>query len=88
MAVIDELIRERRKKLEAIRKKGLNPYPADSHRTHRITEVVADFEKLSRGVKKLYIVGRIRAFRDQGGVVFVDLQDESGGFQAVLNKKN
>ena len=88
MAAIDELIRERRKKLEVIKKKGLNPYPADSYRTHRITEVVADFEKLSRGVKKLYLIGRIRAFRDQGGVAFVDLQDESGGFQAVLNKKN
>src|SRR3989344_3897775 len=88
MAAIDELIRGRRKKLEVIKKKGFNPYPADSYRTHRIAEVVADFEKLSRGVKKLYIVGRIRGFRDQGGVVFVDLQDESGGFQAVLNKKN
>ena len=64
MAAINNLIKERRRKLEAVKKKGLDPYPAASYRTHKIAEVV------------------------QGGVVFVDIQDGSGGFQAVLNKKS
>ena len=88
MAPLNKLVNERIRKLKKIKDKGYDPYPADSYRTHRITEVVADFEKLSRGVKKLYLIGRIRAFRDQGGVAFVDLEDESGRIQAVLNKKN
>ena len=88
MATLNELIRERRRKLEAIRKKGLDPYPADSRRTHLIVEAVADFNKLHRNNKKVYLVGRLRALRDQGGVIFVDLQDGSGALQAVVNKKN
>lgn len=88
MAVINELIKERRRKLEAIRKKGLDPYPSQAKRTHSTGQVVADFNKLSRGKKKIYLVGRLRALRDQGGLIFADLQDESGSLQAVFNKKD
>ena len=87
MAAINNLIKERRRKLEAVKKKGLDPYPAASYRTHKIAEVVHKFSRLSQD-KKIHLVGRVRALRDQGGVVFVDIQDGSGGFQAVLNKKS
>ncbi len=87
MAVLDELIRERRRKLEVVKKKGLDPYPANSRRTHLIVQAVADFNKLHRNNKKVYLVGRLRALRDQGGLIFVDLQDESGALQVVINKK-
>lgn len=87
MAMLDKLTRERRRKLAAIRKKGFDPYPAKTTRTYLIAEAAADFNKLYRSRKKIYLVGRLRALRDQGGVIFIDIQDESGSFQAVINKK-
>ncbi|MBI2594907.1 MAG: lysine--tRNA ligase [Candidatus Colwellbacteria bacterium] len=88
MAALNDLIRERRRKLEAIKAKGLDPYPPDSKRTHVIAEVIANFGKLSKRNKKIYLVGRMRALRDQGGLVFLDLEDESSRIQAILNKKS
>ncbi len=87
MATLDRLIRERQRKLQAVKKKGLDPYPAASRRTHLISKAIADFNKLSRGGKSFFLVGRIRALRDQGSVVFLDLEDGSGRIQAILNKK-
>ncbi len=83
-----DLLKERRKKLENIRKKGINPYPPDSKRTHKIAEAAAGFEKLTKGANKIYLAGRVRALRDQGGLAFIDLEDESGRMQAILNKKS
>ena len=51
-----ELIRERRKKLENIRKKGINPYPAEATRTHRAAEAIDSFEKLRKSSKKIYLI--------------------------------
>ncbi|MBI2506910.1 MAG: lysine--tRNA ligase, partial [Candidatus Colwellbacteria bacterium] len=86
--MLEDLIRERRRKLEAFRKKGIDPYPARGERTCTIREIINDFDKLAKSNKKLFLVGRIRALRDQGGLVFVDLEDESGRLQAILNKKS
>ena len=88
MATLDELIRERRRKLEAVKKRGIDPYPSGSRRTHLISQAAADFNKLHRNNKKVYLVGRLRALRDQGGLIFADLQDESGTLQVVINKKH
>jgi len=46
------------------------------------------FNKLSKAKKKVYLVGRIRGWRDQGGVIFGDLKDESGTIQLVFKKEN
>lgn len=86
--MIDSLIEERKRKLKNIRDKGIDPYPASSKRTHTVIEVLENFVKLSRSGKKSYLTGRIRALRDQGGVAFIDLKDETGGIQAVLKKDN
>ncbi len=87
MAKIDELVKERRRKLEVIKKRGLDPYPAQARRTHKNAEAVAGFDRLSRSSTKLYLTGRIRALRDQGKLIFIDLQDESGGVQAVVSQQ-
>ncbi len=84
---LGDLIKERRKKLENIRKKGVEPYPSGSKRTHLVVEAVTGFDELSRSSKKIYLIGRVRALRDQGGLVFIDLEDESGRIQVILNKK-
>ena len=84
--MIDSLIEERKKKLKNIKDRGIDPYPAEAKRTHTIAEVLSSFIKLSRAKKKVYLTGRIRGWRDQGGVIFADIADESGKIQLVLKK--
>jgi len=86
--MIDSLIKERKRKLKNIRDKGIDPYPASSKRTYAVIGVLDSFAKLSRSRKKVYLTGRIRALRDQGGVVFIDLKDETGGIQIIFKKDN
>lgn len=84
--MIDSLIEERLKKLKNIQAKGIDPYPARSKRTHAINSAVEGFSALSKGKKKVYLTGRIRAVRGQGGIMFIDLKDESGSIQVVAKK--
>ena len=86
--MLELLIEERKRKLKNIRDKGIDPYPASSKRAHTASYVVDNFSKLSKTRKKVYLTGRIRALRDQGGVIFIDLKDESSGIQVVLKKDN
>lgn len=86
--MIDELIAERLKKLVRLKEAGINPYPAKTRRSYTIGDALKKFSSLARSKKKIYLVGRIMALRDQGGVIFLDLRDETGKIQAVLKKNN
>lgn len=85
--MLEDLIAERRKKLEKIKQAGIDPYPASVHWTHRISQVRNDFAVLSKAGKKVALVGRVMGMRDQGNIIFLDLMDETGRFQAVLRKQ-
>jgi lysyl-tRNA synthetase class 2 len=84
--MIDELIHERKKKLDRVRMAGLDPYPADARRTHQIGEALKDFSKLEKKKKRVSLVGRVVAFRNQGNLFFLDLRDASGTIQLVVKK--
>ncbi len=86
--MLEDLIKERFKKLELLRKAGIEPYPARVGRTITIGEARKKFAALAKSKKKISVSGRIWSIRDQGGVVFLDLKDESGQIQAVLKKDN
>ncbi len=86
MTQISELRKIRLKKLEAIRKAGINAYPAKTKRTHKIAEVLKDFAQLSRLKKEVILVGRIRSLREHGGATFLHLEDGSGKIQAYFRK--
>lgn len=82
----ESIIEEQKKKLEALRERGIDPYPAKTRRTHMVAEALDEFTKLSRAKKKIYVAGRVRSNRDQGGVAFLGLEDASGSMQMVLRK--
>jgi lysyl-tRNA synthetase class 2 len=86
--MLEELIKERLRKLELLRKAGILPYPARTKRTMEIGEARKKFALLSKTRKKISVAGRIWSIRDQGGVIFLDLKDESGQLQVVLKKDN
>jgi len=83
---IENIKENRLKKLAALRRAGVNPYPAKTKRTHTIEEALADFEKLSRAKTKVILVGRIRSIRGQGALTFLHFEDGTAKIQAFLKK--
>ena len=86
MATIDELKKIRLKKLEAIKKAGLLAYPIKTKRTHRISEALKDFAKLSKSRKEIILAGRIKSLRIHGGATFFHIEDGTEKIQGFLRK--
>lgn len=84
--MLDEIMGERKKKLDTLRKNNIDPYPAQSKRTVFVRDVLDGFNAYSKNGKKVYLTGRIRSVRDQGKIIFSDLEDTSGRIQIILKK--
>lgn len=84
--MLEDIIKERLKKLEKYAGEA-EPYPARVKRDLGIKDLLDSFSSLEKKGKSLCIVGRIRGWRDQGGIIFADLEDGGGKIQAVLNEK-
>jgi lysyl-tRNA synthetase, class II len=82
MATLQELRNERLRKLEELRKLGVNPYPAKAHRTHAADEIVEKFAELEG--KEVSLTGRIVSTRKFGKIAFFVLKDASGHIQLFL----
>ncbi len=86
MASIEEIQQARLAKLAILKGKGIDPYPTESHITHTISEVIEKFSDLESQKEQVTIGGRVMSFRSQGGLIFFDLFDGTGKFQAFLKK--
>ncbi len=75
----------RRKKAEALREMGINPYPPRSKRTHTAAEAKKLFEegKLKED-QNVSLVGRVRFIRKMGKASFAHIEDGSGRIQIFL----
>ncbi len=82
MATLKELRDERLRKLDELKKLGINPYPADSERSHTLEVVVRDFGKLEN--ETVTVVGRVTGIRKFGQLAFIVLRDMSGSLQLFL----
>lgn len=82
----DDLRSERLRKLESMRQTGVDPYPAESNRTHDNITFLASFEELSDAKQVVTLGGRIMSLRDQGGLVFIDLFDGTERVQVLIKK--
>lgn len=83
---LDQIRQERIKKLELLKEEGVNPYPNKSTRTDTIQGILENWKKYTTA-KNITVAGRIFARRGQGGIFFIDLKDEKGKIQVVLNKQ-
>ena len=79
----NELIALRRKKLETLRAKGIEPFGTSFDVTGSIAEVRAQFDE----GKTLRVAGRITAHRDMGKSHFLDLRDATGRIQVYIHAK-
>lgn len=90
------LIHDRLAKIEALRARGIDPYPRSFHRTHLAAEAIALLEALEAAgaadatagetgehsrTEPVTVAGRIMARRGMGKASFIDLKDGSGRIQ-------
>ncbi len=86
MASIEELRSVRLEKLKKLQEAGMNPFTAESFRTHTIAEAVAGFELLSSGGTEITLAGRVLVIRGQGALLFFNFTDGTGTFQGLAKK--
>ncbi len=85
----DQIVQERVKKLEELRKLGINPY---AHRFDKkdnsamLREKYAKLKEDERTKDSAKIAGRVMTIRDMGNLAFSTIQDGSGKIQIVLQK--
>lgn len=82
----NHLIKERKRKLEDLRKLGVEPFAYTFNRSHTTKQVVDNFKKLEN--KKVSVAGRIMLDRGMGKVTFMHIQDGSGRIQAYISKES
>jgi len=79
----NELIAQRREKLEALRAKGVEPFGTAFETSGSVAEIRAKFSEGER----MCVAGRVTADRDMGKSHFVDLRDITGRIQVYLHEK-
>jgi len=82
MATLKDFRDERLRKLKVLRDLGINPYPAESQRTHRASDISNHFNDLDGHV--VTVAGRIVGIRKFGKIAFIVLRDFSGQIQLFL----
>ncbi|MFO0920515.1 MAG: lysine--tRNA ligase [Candidatus Saccharimonadales bacterium] len=79
MANLKELRDERLRKLADLKELGIDPYPADSKRTHDIDNILRNFNDLEG--KKVTTLGRIVSIRKFGKIAFIVIRDDANQVQ-------
>ncbi len=82
----------RLKKIEELRKEGVEPYPMRAERTHTSAQAIAAFETAEKAAPegqppvevKATLTGRIRAARAMGKLTFAHIEDGDGRIQLFL----
>jgi lysyl-tRNA synthetase class 2 len=84
----EEIIASRRKKLERLRSRGVDPYPPRVQRTHTAKEAVDILGDSADSREVVSVAGRATAFRRMGKAAFLDLRDGSGRIQAYFKQES
>ncbi len=85
---LKDLISTRRQKVVALTQQGLNLYPYQYNRTHLITELLEDFDKMSGDETVLRLAGRVMLKRKMGKSFFADVRDSSERMQIYVKLNN
>jgi lysyl-tRNA synthetase class 2 len=80
----DPLIQARLDKLDSLRRRGIDPYPARVPKTQPIDGILGRFAELrdeERSGEEVTVAGRVVALRRMGKASFLDLRDGTGKLQ-------
>lgn len=81
---LDDYRDERLRKLNLIKERRIDPYPAKSFRDTKIAEILTNFDQ--KQGETVCIAGRIAAIRSFGKIAFLKLRDDSGELQIFMQK--
>ncbi len=87
----NQLTKIRKKKLEDIRKLGINPYAHRFDKKNDAGQILEDFKRLKKDEKskaKVSIAGRIISLRPMGKVSFGNLRDAAGTIQFYVKEED
>ena len=87
----NELLLQRRAKMEELRRQGVNPFANDFPVSHTTADVVAahsdpDAADLENSAPPYVLAGRIMARRDFGKAAFIQVQDRKGRLQVYVSR--
>lgn len=80
----DDLIRQRLRKLEELRARGIEPYPTTFERSVVAGEAIAEYDRLAG--QEVSVAGRIVSRRVMGRASFCHIQDGTGRIQLFLKE--
>ncbi|MBU3913556.1 MAG: lysine--tRNA ligase [Nanoarchaeota archaeon] len=86
----EEILKERLRKIEELRKVGINPFPYYYNQENHAAELQEKYKKLkneSRTKDNVKVAGRVIVIRDIGKLAFISLQDGSGKIQVQIQQE-
>ena len=84
--LLEDYRNERLRKLNEIRDKGIDPYPAESRRNTKISEIIDHFDEKQN--QEVTVAGRIVAIRSFGKLVFIKIRDYFGEIQIFMKAED
>lgn len=82
MATLKDYRDERLRKLEELKNLGVDPYPANTHRSKMTSDALAEYDALQG--HNIVLAGRVESIRSFGKLAFIKLRDLSGSIQLYL----
>lgn len=86
MASLEEIREGRLAKLQILKDKGINPYPAKVPRDFPIGFLKKNFDEHIKADNEVSVAGRVMALRGQGAILFAVLFDGTEKVQAIIKK--
>ena len=86
---VEDLMEQRRSKLQKYRDTGLNPFPTRYDVTAQAAAILQRFESLgteAASEELVAVAGRLMTRRDMGKIIFAHVQDRTGRIQVYLRK--
>lgn len=86
----EQIIQERKRKLEELKKSGIEPYPHKYSPENYSCDLQKKYKKLKNDYRtkdKAKIAGRVMTIRDLGKLIFSTVQDSCGKIQIILRKE-
>jgi len=80
---LEDIRNDRIKKLNLLKEKGIDSYPAESYRTTTIKALLDVFES-AQDKESVTVAGRVMSIREHGGTMFADINDGTGKIQGYF----
>ncbi len=83
---LDEEIAARLEKLQKLKKENIDPYPAQTERSHTVAQMLSSWPSLVESGAVVTVTGRLKTKRAHGGLVFADIEDGTGTIQIAVKR--